>query len=157
MKKLSKKGISLIVSYTLLIIIAVSLSVLVYSYLKFYLPSEKISCPSGISLSVEKADCSITNEKLNLTVSNNGLFNITAFYARLGLEGRTIRLQINQGKEILPKPLVPTGTSTIYTYDISEVVDPSETDYIIEVQPAIFAERRLIPCEKKATRKITCS
>jgi len=81
----SKKGISVIVGYVLLVVIALSMSLLVYSWLKSYIPKENPECPSTLSIIIEDYSCP-GNDKLVLTLKNTGFFNIDGFVAKVSNE-----------------------------------------------------------------------
>lgn len=83
----NKKGISELVSYVLLIIIAISISVGVYTWLRSYMPSEKErqKCPEEATLIISDYECvDIPNygKFLRLKIENRGLFNLDGFYIR---------------------------------------------------------------------------
>jgi hypothetical protein len=161
LKKLeSKKGVSMMVSYTLLIVIAVAISVLVYGYLKTWLPGERPECPSGFNLIIEDSTCDKLTEELDIRVSNKGLFNISAAFIRMGVAGRTVRFQVNNKTEFFPGgPISPNSNARQIKFPISHILsrDSSITDWVIEIQPAIFEKNTLYPCEKAIINQpITC-
>ncbi|MCA9487508.1 MAG: hypothetical protein KC516_00950 [Nanoarchaeota archaeon] len=79
-KKRSKKGLSVMLGYVLLVSFGIIMSVIVYSYLKTYVPREVTSCPDAVSLFIKSAQCTDDGE-LNLTIRNNGKFNVAGYYA----------------------------------------------------------------------------
>lgn len=143
------------VAYTLLIVIAITLSVGVYSYLKFYTPSEKAECPTDTNLVIEGATCQ--DGWLNITLANRGLFNVTAFFVRLGESSREVRKQVNENKEIFPSPLAPTRKIG-FSFTIPPGILTSSEDYTLEVQAATLSKRRIIPCERYiVTQDVKCT
>ena len=89
--KRNKKGVSIIVGYVLLIVFAVIMGGIVYSGLRTYVPTETLECPDGVSLFVQ--DSNYCNNQLNLTIRNNGRFNVAGYYifaANPGQEVETI-------------------------------------------------------------------
>ena len=60
----NKRGISVIVSYVLLIVIAVGVSIGVYSYLRLQVPKDRLECNPDIALSVQKYSCNTTTNEL---------------------------------------------------------------------------------------------
>ena len=74
----NKKGVSAIIGYVLLITFGIILSVIVYNYLKTYVPKDLIDCPDGSSIFVKDYSCS--DGILNLTLKNNGRFNLAGYY-----------------------------------------------------------------------------
>jgi hypothetical protein len=149
----NKRGIALMVAYALLVIIAVGISVIVYPYLKEYLPLDTPECPADMALIIESAVCDIANEEneeLIISLSNRGLFNIPAAYIRLGDVGRDVRFQVNNDVEFFTLgPLEPGKKTDLISYSISDILEKTneENGLILEVQPAIFENRKLIPCD----------
>jgi hypothetical protein len=159
----NKRGVALMVAYALLVIIAVGISVVVYPYLKEYLPLDTPECPADTALFVASVVCDNANEgneELIISLSNRGLFSIPAAYIRLGDVGREIRFQVNNDKELFPiGPLEPGKKSNFTSYNISHIINQTdeENGLILEIQPAIFVDRKLIPCERAVTsQKIEC-
>ena len=80
-KDKSKRALSEIVSYVLLIVIALALAAAVYSWMRYYLPSQEESkCPDDVALTIKDYACS--QGLLNLTLKNSGFFNVDGFYVR---------------------------------------------------------------------------
>jgi len=77
---MKNKGLSVVIGYVLLVTFGIVLSVVVYGYLKTYVPSEIDECPSGVSVSVADYDYDCVSNELNLTLKNNGLFNVNGYY-----------------------------------------------------------------------------
>ena len=78
----NKKGLSIVVSYVLLIGISIGLSVLVYTWMKNYTPRESLECPDGTSMSIVREIYNCSTGILNLTLKNNGRFSIYGFYIK---------------------------------------------------------------------------
>src|SRR3989344_8761483 len=148
----NKKADSQMVSYVLLVVIAISLSAAVFAFLKLYVPSDREKCPDDVSVIIEEVICS--QGKLNLAISNRGLFNVSMLFVRMGEESRTVRTQINNKTELLPEPLAP-GQTNKYLFNIPTRF--STGTYIVEVQPAILSEKKnLRLCSTIPTQKVIC-
>jgi hypothetical protein len=78
----NKRGISEILGYILLISFAVFMSFIVYQGLKTYVPVGAIECPDGVSIFVSSSNCTLNDEKYDLTavIKNNGRHNIAGYY-----------------------------------------------------------------------------
>lgn len=63
------------IGYILLISLGIVMAVMVYSYIKTYVPSDVLECPSGTSLMLKDSSC-INGSQINLSIKNNGKFNI---------------------------------------------------------------------------------
>lgn len=82
-KSKSKKALSEMVSYILLIVIALGLSISVFAWLRSQLPSEnEEKCSEDVAVSIRKYTCDTTKKEINLTLENTGLFNIKGLYVR---------------------------------------------------------------------------
>ena len=100
-----KKGVSLMIGYVLLIIIAVSLSIAVFTFLKLYVPPGSPECPKEVKLTIEDYSCeenppSSGEYEINLTLANKGLFRIYGVYIKLGQPGRIYKTLINTGEHL---------------------------------------------------------
>src|SRR3989344_210535 len=76
-RKENKKAVSEIVSYVLLIVVAISLSIIVYAWIKIQLPKEIIECPEGVSVIIKDYQCNEQNNIINITFQNKGFFYFT--------------------------------------------------------------------------------
>ena len=72
----NKKAVSEVVSYVLLIVIAISLSIVVYAWIKVQLPKEITECPEGVSIIIKEYQCNQDKHIINITFQNKGFFNI---------------------------------------------------------------------------------
>jgi hypothetical protein len=82
-KRKNKKALSEMVSYILLVVIALGLSVGIYAWLREQLPSEnEEKCSEDVALTIVSYTCDINTNQIALTIKNTGLFNISGIYAR---------------------------------------------------------------------------
>ncbi len=81
--KKEKKAVSDMVSYVLLIVIAMSIAAGVYSWLRFYVPAETDSqkCGEDVAIAITDYACS-TSKLINLTIENKGYFSVDGFFIR---------------------------------------------------------------------------
>ncbi len=77
----NKRGVSVIIGYVLLISTAIILSIIIYSWIKTYIPKDSEECPEGVSISLIDYDYE-KEEWLNLTLKNNGRFNIGGLFIK---------------------------------------------------------------------------
>ena len=87
--KKNKRGVSVIIGYVVLITFGIILSIIVYNYLKTFVPTEISDCPDGVSLFIKEYDC-VANGTLSLTIKNNGRFNVNGYFIRGGDTGSEI-------------------------------------------------------------------
>lgn len=153
-----KKAVSEMVGYVLLVVVAIGISILVYSYLKFYIPKDNLSCQDGTSLVIVKYSCISGNPgSLVLTLSNKGLFNISAAYVRIGEENRKVKQLVTNESVYFVNPLGP-GQETTLSYLLKGYV-PSPGRYGLEIEPGTISEdnKQLALCsEAIITQSITC-
>lgn len=157
------------VAYVLLIVIAISLSVIVYSFLKLYIPKYQTpQCPENVALSIQEYSCIQQDGtwKLSVTLLNKGLYSVDGTYLRVGPEGGAPRSILASSSDAIfdeenyPGGLEPGGTYQS-TYDLDSdkhyggLSTPGEIT--LEVEPVKVVERKLAVCERAIIRqKITC-
>jgi hypothetical protein len=163
----NKGGISEIVSYALLIMIAVTLFIIVSVVVRQYIPKfETPECPYDVNLILDDYKCNKDNPKeTTFTLTNRGLFSVDAVYIRVGPEGSKIKELINK-EEVFYKVkqggLPPKG-QWIWEPTDNEKDDLSTTitgdKMEIEIEPAVINdEGKLALCTGAViTQKINCS
>jgi hypothetical protein len=94
-KDKNKKALSEMVSYILLVVIAMGLAVGVFAWLKGQLPSEnEEKCSDDVALTIVSYTCDVTNNKITLNLKNTGLFNINGIYARGSYDANKITTEM---------------------------------------------------------------
>lgn len=167
--KKSKKAVSIMIGYVLLITFAIIIGGVVYVWLSSYVPREAIEHPDGVSVFIKDIKCENAGEYYNLTLNltNNGRFAIDAYYLRVSEReeveiGTTSLNDIISGNVqaaaggiiIIPGQLQP-GT------DAETVVFKTNKAYLAEVTPiryeVIEGRNRLAICgEAKVKEIISC-
>jgi hypothetical protein len=74
----SKKAVSVIIGYVLLVSFAVVIGLIVFQWMKTYVPQEDLNCPDGVSIFIENYTCS--GNSLEITLKNNGKFSIGGYF-----------------------------------------------------------------------------
>ncbi|MFB6246724.1 MAG: hypothetical protein ABEI74_03995 [Candidatus Pacearchaeota archaeon] len=100
-----KKGVSVMIGYILLVTFAVAIAAIVYQWLNSYVPKEEIQCPDGTSIYI--SDTSHNQKQLNITIQNNGRFNISGIF---------IRYSKTEGQDVATNDLSKNLTSESYEY-----------------------------------------
>jgi hypothetical protein len=80
MDKKNRKGLSVVIGYVLLIVISLVMSVIVFIWLKTYVPSDSLQCSDGTSVFIKDISYDCTNSILNITLENNGKFSIDGYF-----------------------------------------------------------------------------
>ena len=81
-KRYTRKGVSLMVGYVLLITLAIVMGIVAYNWMKTYLPRDSAECSDGVSVFIKDYACSA--DQLTLTLKNNGRFDIAGYLIRVG-------------------------------------------------------------------------
>ena len=156
----SKRGVSEMVAYVLLIIIAISLSVLVYAWLKNAVWKQPKECSEDVSLTISDYACNTTNKEIILTLQNNGLFNINGFLLRISNTTNSSKVYdltnnntgkrefyFQYGNQRFLKPNEQSSQSIYYT-KYNNITR-------IEIQPFV-GDKSLILCEKSSLQIENC-
>ncbi|MEK9206924.1 MAG: myxococcus cysteine-rich repeat containing protein, partial [Patescibacteria group bacterium] len=76
----NKKGVSEMVGYVLLVVFAVIIGAIIFAWLRTYVPAEALNCPDGISVFIKEATFNASTLELNLSLRNNGRFDIAGYF-----------------------------------------------------------------------------
>ncbi|MBU0760826.1 MAG: hypothetical protein KJ858_03990 [Nanoarchaeota archaeon] len=112
----NKKAISLMVSYALLVVIAVAMGAIIYPFLKSYIFSEKAECQQDISLTINRVWCNSTTTRITVELFNSGLFNIDGAFVRFSNESRVVRPQLNPRNETFSQGALEPSSSRTDTF-----------------------------------------
>lgn len=147
---MNKKGLSEIISYVLLILIAVGLSAGIYVGLKAYVPREQVACPESISVVINGVECNSADNKITITFQNRGFFNVDGAY----IYGATDSGGFSQ-------ELIPDSINTPGFFYFHSKLTPNDEDthtFIysdsisrIQVKPFIINEKvkdKIVICEQ---------
>jgi len=156
------------IAYVLLIVIAITLSVLTFAYLKLYLPEDRPKCYNDVALSIDSYVCDDFNGndnfQLDVTVTNRGLFSIQGAFVRLGEAGRIYKKVMNSNPQStfkisdLDTDLEP-GESMELTHNnrLNNEYVGTDGNYVLEIEPLLFIDSKPALCETATVRKdITC-
>lgn len=155
----NKKALSEIVSYTLLIVIAIAISILVFSYIKFIIPKYQTpECPEQVYLSINEPACSLSQKTLNFSITNRGNFNIDGFYVRLREDGRSVKNSFEHlENQFFDSGGIKPGTKEFFSYSKISL-NSLQSDYNLEIQPTLFnSNNELITCTDGIIKvKVVC-
>ena len=165
--KNNKKAVSIMIGYVLLVVGVIVLSAVVYVWLKSYLPRETIECPEGVSLFIEENVCKEINGiyELNISIRNNGRFDIDGYYIKSGVSGQEIATEDisenityggyspkDTGIVLFSGGKLKTDEKVEHRYSIGEIIS------LIEIIPiryeVIEGKNRLVSCGNKKIRQI---
>jgi cysteine-rich repeat protein len=156
-----KKGLSIMIGYVLLIVIAIVMSMVVFQFIRTYVPKDIFQCPDGVSVFIQETIYNCDTEKLNVTIKNNGRFNVAGYFIHTTtspeqeLATEDLSDKISTGGEdyrnsilfaLGSENLLSTNNLKKTTFDLSDV----GTIYKINIVPVRFQE------EEGKTRFVTC-
>lgn len=80
----NKKGISAVIGYILIMTVSIVMSIIVYQWIKTYVPKEALECPEEVSIFVSEINCEDSENSKNITLNftNNGKFSVDGYSIR---------------------------------------------------------------------------
>jgi hypothetical protein len=175
--KKSKRGVSEMIGYILLVTLMLVIGVIVYQWAKTYIPRDSLSCPGDVSVSISSYSCTNFSDgkfKLNATLKNNGKFGFAGYFihATTNESQEVATLDLSQylvgssgvkfGNSILIYPSIQNdnpfnpGDMMTYTFNFSDNIKK------IEVIPTRFQPEgnimRYVSCgDSKIEQEIICT
>ena len=155
--KRGKKGISIMIGYVLLVSAMIVMALIVFQWLKTYVPTEDLECPGDVSLSITDGTVCETNI-LKVEVKNTGLFNVNGYIIRgtyTDASGFEEIEELSEGYVIFENALAPNKK------DDGPVGGEGDEEYpieSIEIVPVRFQEddngkERTVVCGDASVRK----
>jgi cysteine-rich repeat protein len=80
LRRTNKKGLSIMIGYVLLVVIAIVMSGIVFQWVRTYVPKDVVQCSEDVSIFIEEIVYDCTNGDLDITVKNNGLFSVAGYF-----------------------------------------------------------------------------
>ena len=154
----NKSALSNIVGYVLLISVTLSLSILVYGWLRFYVSESDIeTCSDNVNVIIESYECSGgAGGSLTVTLKNKGLFTV---------DGYILRVHNRTDAEFGFYTFNDTGTMIrpgeehidIYNFPFGD--EDITTITLVEVQPFIREDSGSdkISCKSYASQRVECT
>ncbi len=172
--KRNKLGVSVMIGYVLLIGMAVVMGGVLYYWMKSYVPQDPLECQDGTSLIVKNYSC--IGNQLNLTLYNNGRFNLGGYYIYTSNNSNQSLATINLYNNIMQSSngfknfgsiifnkdnnnSFAPGVQTTHYYNLAG----TGRIYFVEISPARYEEyrgkTRFASCgnQYKVKEKIECS
>ena len=135
------------VGYVLLIVIAISVSIMVYVFLRAYVINPPEACDEGVSLIIEEYNCNVSSNLLSITVRNQGTHSVDGFMIH-GSNESTRWFALNRvgkdtgGEVYFEGNRLNASRSRTYVFDY---LDDNSVNRL-EIKP-MQAKRDLIICE----------
>lgn len=124
----NKRGLSLVIGYILLIAISIVMSIIVYQWLKTYVPTESLECDDGTSIFISDISYDCDTGYLDITVKNNGKFSVNGYFIHAS----------NKAGEELATIDISSGITSggdIYGYTNSITFVETEKNYLTPDEP----------------------
>ncbi|MBU2104531.1 MAG: DUF4215 domain-containing protein [Nanoarchaeota archaeon] len=169
----SKKGISVMIGYILLISIVIGMSVIVYQWIKTYVPRDATDCPDGTSIQIKEISCttnSTGNYKLNITLKNNGRFNLAGYFiyattsSEQELATSDLSSKIESGGNLLEDKILFIGDINAMqpNTEVLAIFNLENDIYSVEIAPFRYQEENnkmmFVNCGKAKTKEsVNCS
>ncbi len=172
-RKKNRKGLSEVIGYILLISISIIMSVVVFQWLRTYVPKDSPKCAEGTSLFIKEILYDCTNSKLNVSVRNNGKFSINGYFIHVSNKANetlaTIDISSNitfggniSGNSVVfsqlaENSLAPAGIKTC-SFNVANL----GTLYRLEIIPIRIQEvdgrKRVVSCgDSKVEETLACN
>jgi len=168
MSQKNKKAVSIMIGYVLLVTFAVIIGVIVYQWMKTYVPTDLLECPEGVSVFVKDVVCENIgggNFKMNLILKNNGRFDIAGYFIHATNDSNqtlaTVDLSkylvggIKMGSAIL---FVPSKNAVEPNNEKFSAFNLTNQIYSIEITPIRFQvmenKKRLVSCGGSKIREL---
>ncbi len=137
----NKKAVSEIIGYVMLISISLTLASLVFVWLKGYLPSNEgeIQCEENTAIIITDYNYSYSQNFLNITISNKGLFDVDGYILRVSNESLRDVGIYTLNRSGIPLQVGETYYDVYTSFETDEVLPKEITGrlYLIEIQPLI--------------------
>ena len=160
----NKRALSNVIAYVLLISITLSLSVLVFGWLRFYVSESSVEeCSDNVNIIIESYTCiSGSTGSLTVTLKNKGLFTVDGYILRVHDRDDAefgFYTFDETGKGVSEEGIKP-GEEHSATYPFSEhLVKDGEaltTITLVEVQP-FMEENGKVSCKSYASQRVVCT
>lgn len=161
----SKKGVSAIIGYVLLIGMVIGMSILIYQWVKTYIPQETIECPSEVSILVKGLNCidGGATKSVDFKIKNNGLFNVNGYFVKVSYEeGGLATVNLKEDGGYVDVGTLEPGVETDYKqfkFHNPPDLDLGDKIYTLEITPIRFeeteeGEQYTVCGESKATENL---
>ena len=133
----SKKGVSQVVTYVLLIVTALGLSVVVFAFLQGFVPEPQFECPAGLSIVIKEIEC-VGSNQVDITFQNKGRFEIDGIYSRYSSGSDAV-----SANELKPIEFLPGGA-------LNDITTAQAANGFL-----YFGRNRIAPIPLKPTKEYT--
>lgn len=165
------------IGYVLLVSLAIVMGGVMYAWMQSYVPSEDIECPDGVSVLVTQTAYDCATDSLNLTIKNNGRFDIAGYFIKGSTDSQEdvatidlVSLVSNTGDlykfsnalilgNTSDENQFTIGEQTLNVFDLSEISEDLAFVELIPVRWQIHEnKKRFVSCGEKSSfrQSLTC-
>jgi FlaG/FlaF family flagellin (archaellin) len=174
-KKKNRKGLSIVVGYVLLIAISIVMSVIVFVWLRTYVPKDTMKCPDGTSVFIKDISYNCASKVLTVTLKNNGKFSVNGYFIHVSNKTNEELATIDLSSRIMSGGNV-SGNAITFSLDQNSLTPTEPTNskislfnvtgygtlYKLEIIPTRFQEEdekmRFVSCgDAKVEETLTCT
>lgn len=131
------------IEYVMLIVIVISMSSVVYLWLKGYAPTgEDIECEKGVSVYISNSNCTKTDNeyRIQFTIKNSGKFNLRGFFIRGSNDSSQTLASLDLSKSVMSH--TKTGNEILFSNILEEMyansfMPQSEESFVFAVKENI--------------------
>jgi hypothetical protein len=127
----NRSGLSEVISYILLIAISIVMSVMVYQWLRTYVPTESVACPEGTSIFMKNISYDCSAKTLTATIQNNGKFGIDGYFIHVSNSSNSEALATIDISSKITKGGTIFGNSIKFSNSVENSLSPEESHNII--------------------------
>jgi len=158
------------IGYVLLVVAVVIMGVLVAQWIKSYVPGKSLECPDDTSIFIKNYSCDST--ELQITLKNNGKFNLSGYFIRatdspeqelatIDLSSKLLAGGVQVGNYILfvqsEENTLGPNSDTTQKFDLTEI----SPIYLVEITPVRYQEEdnkiRFVSCgNAKVRENVNC-
>ena len=125
----NKKALSVMIGYVLLVTFAIIMSAFVYTWMKSYVPKEGLSCPDETSFFVKDSYYNPTAGILNITLKNNGNFNIAGTFVKATTSSTQEIASVDLSKNISSGGINNTAIDGVFLVDSIENFETGKNSF----------------------------
>ncbi len=173
----NKRALSVVIGYVLLIAISIVMSILVYQWLRTYVPKDTAKCSDGTSVFIKEIYYDCANSRLNITLKNNGKFSVNGYFIHVSNNSNQDSLAVIDLSKNITDGGITSGNSIVFSDTVENALTPTEPTntkissfdvrgygqlYKIEIIPTRMQEienkKKLVSCgDAKLEETLTCS
>jgi hypothetical protein len=130
--KSNKRALSIVVGYILLIAISIVMSVIVFQWLRTYVPKDVLKCSEGTSIFIKSISYDCTRNVLNVTIKNNGKFSVNGYFIHASNKTNEELATIDLSPKIISGGNV-SGSSITFSQDRNSLTPDEPTNSKISI------------------------